>query len=58
VKVNRAEGLVVNNPVRVLIQGRIIKWIKGVTRIMPQARILEIGCGRRAQVPPPAASAV
>ncbi|MBU4231287.1 MAG: class I SAM-dependent methyltransferase [Desulfobacterales bacterium] len=38
----------VNNPVRVMIQRRIIKWIKGVTRIGSQARILEIGCGRGA----------
>jgi len=48
VKLNWAERLVVNNPVRVMIQRRIIKWIKGVTRIVPQARILEIGCGRGA----------
>ena len=47
-KLNWAERLVVNNPVRVMIQRRIIKWIKGVTRISPQARILEIGCGRGA----------
>ena len=47
-KLNWAERLVVNNPVRVMIQRRIIKWIKGVTRIAPQARILEIGCGRGA----------
>ncbi len=45
-KLNWAERLVVNNPVRVMIQRRIIKWIKGVTRITPQARVLEIGCGR------------
>jgi ubiquinone/menaquinone biosynthesis C-methylase UbiE len=48
VKLNWAERLVVNNPVRVMIQRRIIKWIKGVTRIAPQARVLEIGCGRGA----------
>jgi ubiquinone/menaquinone biosynthesis C-methylase UbiE len=48
VKLNWAERLVVNNPVRVLIQRGIIRWIKGVTRITPQARILEIGCGRGA----------
>jgi len=40
---------VVNNPVRVMIQRRILKWIKRVTRIAPQARILEIGCGRVAR---------
>jgi len=48
VKLNWAERLVVNSPVRVMVQRRIIKWIKGVTRIAPQARILEIGCGRGA----------
>jgi ubiquinone/menaquinone biosynthesis C-methylase UbiE len=48
VKVNWAERLVVNNPVRVMIQRRIIRWIKSVTRIAPQAVILEIGCGRGA----------
>ena len=32
-KLNWAERLVVNNPVRVMIQRGIIKWIKGVTRI-------------------------
>ena len=47
-KLNWAERLVVNNPVRVMIQRRIIRWIKSVTRIAPQARILEIGCGRGA----------
>lgn len=31
-----------------MIQRLIIKWVKGVTRITPQARILEIGCGRGA----------
>ena len=47
-KLNWAERLVVNNPVRVMIQRGLIKWIKSVTRIAPQARILEIGCGRGA----------
>ena len=47
-KLNWAERLVVNNPVRVVIQRLIIKWIKGVTRIASRARILEIGCGRGA----------
>jgi hypothetical protein len=51
VKLNLAERLVVNNPVRVTIQRLIIKWIKTVTRIPPQARVLEIGCGRGAQAP-------
>jgi hypothetical protein len=48
VKLNRAEWLVVNNPVRVMIQRGLTRWIKGVTRVPPQARILEIGCGRGA----------
>jgi ubiquinone/menaquinone biosynthesis C-methylase UbiE len=48
VKLNWAERLVVNNPVRVVIQRGIIQWIKRVIRITPQARILEIGCGRGA----------
>jgi ubiquinone/menaquinone biosynthesis C-methylase UbiE len=48
VKLNWAERLAVNNPVRVMIQRRIITWIKGVTRIDPQAFILEVGCGRGA----------
>jgi ubiquinone/menaquinone biosynthesis C-methylase UbiE len=48
VKINWAERLIVNNPGRVIIQRLIIKWIKSVTQIEPQARILEIGCGRGA----------
>lgn len=47
-KINWAERLIVNNPGRVIIQRLIIKWIKSVIRIEPQARILEIGCGRGA----------
>ena len=47
-KLNWAERLVVNNPVRVMIQRLIIRWIKTVARIPPQAIILEIGCGRGA----------
>jgi len=48
VKLNWAERLVVNNPLRVMIQRRIIRWIKGVTTIPPRSRVLEIGCGRGA----------
>jgi ubiquinone/menaquinone biosynthesis C-methylase UbiE len=48
VKVNWAERLMVNSPVRIMVQRRIIKWIKGVTRIAPEARVLEMGCGRGA----------
>jgi ubiquinone/menaquinone biosynthesis C-methylase UbiE len=46
VKINWAERLMVNSPVRVMVQRGIVRWIKGVARIPPQARILEIGCGR------------
>jgi ubiquinone/menaquinone biosynthesis C-methylase UbiE len=48
VKLNWAERLIVNNPVRVMIQHLIIRWIKDVTPIKPEARVLEIGCGRGA----------
>jgi ubiquinone/menaquinone biosynthesis C-methylase UbiE len=48
VKLNWAEQLIVNNPVRVMIQRLIIRWIKDVTPLKPGARILEIGCGRGA----------
>ncbi len=47
-KVNWAERLMVNSPVRLMVQRLIIKWIKNVTRIPPEARVLEIGCGRGA----------
>jgi ubiquinone/menaquinone biosynthesis C-methylase UbiE len=46
VKVNWAERLMVNSPVRVMVQRLIIRWIKNVTRIPPEARVLEMGCGR------------
>ncbi len=47
-KINWAERLIVNNPVRVGIQRLIIRWIKSFARIAPGALILEIGCGRGA----------
>ncbi len=47
-KLNWAERLVVNSPVRVMVQRRLIQWIKGVTTIAPRGLILEIGCGRGA----------
>jgi ubiquinone/menaquinone biosynthesis C-methylase UbiE len=47
-KLNWAERLIVNNPVRVMIQRLIIRWIKSVTHLRPEARVLEIGCGRGA----------
>jgi ubiquinone/menaquinone biosynthesis C-methylase UbiE len=48
VKINWAERLVVNNPVRVMIQRLIVRWIRGITPLQAQARVLEIGCGRGA----------
>jgi hypothetical protein len=54
VKLNWGKRLVVNHPVRVMIQRRIIKWIKSVTRIRRRDRVLEIGCGRGAAPPAPA----
>ena len=47
-KLNWAERLVVNNPVRVLIQRLIIRWLKRQEVIGGQARVLEVGCGRGA----------
>ena len=47
-KVNWAERLMVNSPVRLAVQRLIIRWIKSVTRIPAEARVLEIGCGRGA----------
>lgn len=47
-KVNWAERLVVNNPVRVVIQRLIVRWITGATALQARARVLEIGCGRGA----------
>jgi ubiquinone/menaquinone biosynthesis C-methylase UbiE len=48
VKINQAEWLIVNSPVRIMVQRGIIKWIDRVTAIQPGARVLEIGCGRGA----------
>ncbi len=47
-KLNWAERLIVNNPVRVLIQRLIIRWIKSQGVVASQARVLEVGCGRGA----------
>jgi ubiquinone/menaquinone biosynthesis C-methylase UbiE len=47
-KVNWAERLMVNSPVRLAVQHLIIRWIKSVVTIPPDARVLEIGCGRGA----------
>ena len=47
-KLNWAERLIVNNPVRVLIQRLILKWIGPAVAPDPAAKILEVGCGRGA----------
>jgi ubiquinone/menaquinone biosynthesis C-methylase UbiE len=48
-KVNWAERLIVNNPIRVLIQERIIlPWIRHKAGLGSGGEFLEIGCGRGA----------
>ena len=47
-KLNWAERLVVNNPVRVLVQRLLIRWFQKKTVLEPGAKILEVGCGRGA----------
>ena len=47
-KLNWAERWVVNNPTRVAEQKIEIKWFKKTMPLTPQAKILEIGCGRGA----------
>jgi ubiquinone/menaquinone biosynthesis C-methylase UbiE len=48
VKLNWAERLLVNNPVRVLIQRLIVNRISRGVRPDPRAKLLEVGCGRGA----------
>ena len=47
-KLNWAERLIVNNPVRVMIQRRLIQWIGRTVAPDPAAKVLEVGCGRGA----------
>jgi ubiquinone/menaquinone biosynthesis C-methylase UbiE len=47
-KVNWAERLMVNSPVRVLVQRLIVKWIGRSLTPDPEAKVLEVGCGRGA----------
>jgi ubiquinone/menaquinone biosynthesis C-methylase UbiE len=48
-KANWLERLIVNSPIRLLIQEKIIlRWIKSKVRLSPGGRFLEIGCGRGA----------
>ncbi len=47
-KLNQAERLVVNNPVRVMIQRHMVRWLSKTVSPGPGARLLEVGCGRGA----------
>ena len=47
-KLNQAERLVVNNPVRVVIQRLIVRWFGKTVSPGPGVRLLEVGCGRGA----------
>jgi ubiquinone/menaquinone biosynthesis C-methylase UbiE len=47
-KLNWAERMAVNNPIRVLQQKAEIRWFKQAANIPPSSTILEIGCGRGA----------
>jgi ubiquinone/menaquinone biosynthesis C-methylase UbiE len=47
-KLNWAEKMVVNNPVRVAVQRLIIRWIRNQKTLAPGGRVLEVGCGRGA----------
>lgn len=46
-KLNRIERWVVNNPLRALIQSRVVEWMRrAAPDLPPGAAILEAGCGR------------
>lgn len=47
-KLNWAERMAVNNPLRVLQQKAEVRWFKHAADIPPSSLILEIGCGRGA----------
>jgi ubiquinone/menaquinone biosynthesis C-methylase UbiE len=48
-KANWLEQIIVNSPVRLLIQEKIIlRWIKSKVDLPPGGKFLEIGCGRGA----------
>ena len=48
-KANRLERLIVNSPIRLLVQELIIlRWIKSKVNLPPGGTFLEIGCGRGA----------
>ncbi|MGO9620333.1 MAG: class I SAM-dependent methyltransferase [Desulfobaccales bacterium] len=45
-KLNQAERLLVNNPLRVMIQRLVVRWFGKTVSPGPGARLLEVGCGR------------
>jgi ubiquinone/menaquinone biosynthesis C-methylase UbiE len=47
-KLNWAERLAVNNPLRVLHQRMEIRWMRDGTVLNPGSAVLEVGCGRGA----------
>jgi len=47
-KINWAERLMVNSPVRVVVQRLLVRWFKQKSFLKPGAKILEVGCGRGA----------
>lgn len=47
-KLNRAERLLVNNPLRAIMQRLIIRWLGNTMAPGRDARLLEVGCGRGA----------
>ncbi len=47
-KLNWAERWAVNNPVRVMVQSQLIRWMNKVRVPGPEAVVLEVGCGRGA----------
>lgn len=45
-KLNLAERWMVNSPVRLALQRRVLERMRAMARLEPGAEILEIGCGR------------
>lgn len=47
-KLNWAERYLVNNPIRLFVQGQVIRWMKRKRPVPPGSMVLEVGCGRGA----------
>ena len=48
-KANKLEKMIVNSPIRLLVQGKVIlPWIKSKIKLPVNGTFLEIGCGRGA----------